>query len=163
MDNTISKHYIFSLIISIILLIVWIISFFLSTLRYCLYIYKIQKLEENNPFIDLSGIQNFSFDKASSYNEEYNSNISNLGYTGEIIFNCYKGICTYETESESKIKNCERLNDCYTEKTGDKTYCNFFEYESSKLCRKYDGSKCNACNNYMDYTIILLLNALVHI
>ena len=56
MDDTIKKHFLFSFIICIIVLVLWIISFFLSFLRYCLYTYKINKFEENDPFIDLSGV-----------------------------------------------------------------------------------------------------------
>ena len=154
MDSTSSKHYQIAFIISIIILILWIISFFLSTIKYCLYIYKIKKVEENNPFIDLSGIQNFSFVKAPSNEPEYNSQISNLGYTGELIFDCYKGICKYEPKSTSQIKECQNYKYCYTEKIEDKTYCNFFKYESSKQCRENYVAKCNACYKYYDYSYI---------
>ena len=154
MDDTTSKHYQIAFIISIIILILWIISFFFSTLKYCLYIYKIIKVEENNPFIDLSGIQNFSFVKAPSNEPEYNSQISNLGYTGELIFDCYKGICKYDPKSTSQIKDCENFKFCYTEKIEDKTYCNYFEHERSKQCRKNYGAKCNSCIKYSGYSYI---------
>ena len=95
MDNISSKHHLIMIVISITALILWLTIFFLSTLKYCLYIYKIGKFEENEPFIDLSGIQSFSFDKTTLNNPEYKSSIPNLGYTGDLIFDCYEGKCTY--------------------------------------------------------------------
>ena len=160
MDSTISKHYLIAKFIYIILLIFWLISFFLSTLKYCLYIYKLEKLEENDPFIDLSGIQSFTFDKSTSNNPEYNSHISNLGYTGELIFDCYKGLCNYYHEYPCEVERCRNEDDCYYETITCKSYPGFFEYDSSKLCRNTDGA------NVMFVKIIkiiLILSVLAHI
>ena len=154
MKGTISKHYLIAFIIYIIILILWLITFFLSTLSYCLYIYKIKKFEENDPFIDLSGIQSFSFVKTDSNNPEYNSSVPNLGYTGELIFDCYKGLCTYYHEYPCEKEHCGGDDGCYTIHTTCKSYPDFFEYDSSKLCRNTDGNKCNACKNNKGYSYI---------
>ena len=153
MDDIKSKHYLNALIISIIILVFWIISFFLSELKYYLYIYKIKKLEENDPFIDLSGIQSFSFDKTDSNNPEYNSQVPNLGYTGELIFDCYKGSCKYYREYQCEIE-CDEDESCFTKTTTCESYPNYFEYDSSNLCRNTDGEKCNACPKYKNHTYI---------
>ena len=107
-DKKKKKHLLFSFIICIIVLNLWIISFILSTIRYCLYTYKIKKLEEHDPFIDLSGVQSLSFSKTTSNNPEYNSVVPNLGYTGELSFDCYKGLYFYLAPDE-----------CYPEECGD--------------------------------------------
>ena len=133
MEDTHTKLYSREFFFSLIILFLWIISFFFSTLKYCLYIYKL-KLEENEPnIIDLSGIKSFSFSKTTSNNPEYNPKISNLGYTGQLIFDCYKGECKYY--------GCGKAGTC-----------NFTEYSSSKLCRNTEGLSCEACNKrYSSY------------
>lgn len=75
-----------------IIILGYFFSFILSTLIYCLIHYKII-LEENDPVIDLSGIQNISF-YSSDERKEYYPGISNLGETGQLIFDCYSGFCS---------------------------------------------------------------------
>ena len=139
MDDTDSKFYLPAFFISICILIFWIIAFFLSTLKYCLYIYKI-KFEENDPYIDLSGIQSFSFVNSTPYNVEYNPYVPNLGYTGDLVFDCYKGICNYYSEAQ-----CGTEEGCYS---------SFYQHSSSTTCRNTEGKYCNNCTmeNYMYYS-----------
>jgi len=70
MADTLTKLYSRAFFFSLSILILWLILFFLSTLRYCLYMYKL-KLEENEPIINgLPGIKNFSFSNTTSNNPE---------------------------------------------------------------------------------------------
>ena len=134
MDDPHFKKYLISLIISIFILAFWILSFFFSTLKYYLTFYKTQKFEENDPFIDLSGIQSFSFLNKAENNPEYNSTISNLGYTGELIFDCYQGRCLYYREYECKVEVCDSDDsNCHYEDSICKEYPSYFEYDSSNF------------------------------
>jgi len=153
-DKRKKKHLLFSFIICIIVLILWIISFTLSTIRYCLYTYKIKKLEEHDPFIDLSGVQSFSFSKTASNNPEYNSVVPNLGYTGELSFDCYKGLCKYHTQYECYVEECGGDSECTSTKTICHSYPSFYEYDSSKLCRNTNGIQCNACEAIKNHTYV---------
>ena len=137
MADTLTKLYSRAFFFSLSILILWIIPFFLSTLRYCLYMYKL-KLEENEPpdIIELSGIKSFSFRNTTSNNPEYNPKISNLGYTGKLTFDCYKGECKYYRRYQS----------------GEEGTWNFTEYNSSKLCRNTKGLSCKACNKKNMYS-----------
>ena len=75
--------------ITISLLVFILIALLFYTLTYFL-INKL-KLQENDPTIDLTGIIDFSFDYNPSINLEYTKNMSNLGFTGNLILDCYKG------------------------------------------------------------------------
>ena len=141
--------------ITIILLVFILISFLFSTLTYSL-INKL-KLEENDPKIDLSGIIDFSFDYNPSINLEYTENMSNLGFTGNLILDCYKGKCNYKETYKCTKRECRNGEDgveCTDVESICESYEDFFKYNSSKLCRESNGESCNACDNMTSFTYL---------
>jgi hypothetical protein len=139
--------------ITIILLVFILIAFLFSTLTYFL-INKL-KLEENDPTIDLSGIIDFSFNYNPSINLEYTENMSNLGFTGNLILDCYKGKCNYKETYKCTKRECRNGEDgveCTDVESICESYEDFFKYNSSKLCRESNGESCNACDNMTSYT-----------
>ena len=108
-----------------IVILGYFFSFILSTLIYCLIHFKII-LQENDPNIDLSGIKDISFYSIDK-RIEYQPGMSNLGETGQLIFDCYTGFCSAWT-------------DIYYEYTKKVPY-----YECSNRCRI--GKKTCSCSN----------------
>ena len=141
----------------IIIFVFTIVSLFISTLNYCLCIYKL-KSELNDPNIDLSGIGGFRFDYSSTpYNPEYNPNMA-LGYTGKPIFDCYKGECSYYNEYSCEKEKCTYDEDGYKEDcetiTSTCTQTTYeIKYSNSKSCRNTNGKSCDSssCNKNIDY------------
>lgn len=139
--------------VTISLLVFILIALLFSTLTYFL-INKL-KLEENDPTIDLSGIIDFSFDYNPSINLEYTQNMSNLGFTGNLILDCYKGKCNYIKTYKCIKEQCttgEYGEECVAVEGICQSYEDFFKYNSSKLCRESNGEFCNACDNISSYT-----------
>ena len=156
-----NKIYVFYYII----LALNLILFALVTINYCLSFYTLNYLEENDPDIDLTGIESFKF--SSSSNFEYSPGMSNLGKTGKIFLDCFVGecitttteICTDEDGNESTCTefHYREDHDCSNEcrKTRfyecSKTYCNKYQgsYKSSNCHRDDDDdeiTKTNSCN-----------------
>ena len=74
------------------------------TVNYCLSKYSLEYFKEDDPDIDLTGLKGFSFSQIShDEHDEYSPTMSNLGTTGKLYFDCYKGSCTYE-----KSYRCEK-------------------------------------------------------
>ena len=80
-----------------IVILGYFISFILSTLIYFIIHNKLIILEEKDPDIDLSGIKDIFF-YSKDGRQEYQPEVSNLGETGELIFDCYTGYCTAWTD-----------------------------------------------------------------
>ena len=127
-----------------------IIGIIFSTVVFCS---KFKIYEENDPNIYLTGVKSFLFSKKQTHNPEYNPGISNLGYTGKPLFDCYEGLCAYKTsytctetvceeDEENNIRNCY-----YVEKTCYET-AYFAEYSSSSDCRNSNGKSCYSCSGH---------------
>jgi hypothetical protein len=79
----------------------------------------LEYLIEDDPDIDLTGLESFSFARESDI--EYALGISNLGTTGRLYLNCYTGKCHYE-----KTYRCTKTR-CHG--TGEERECE--DYEST--------------------------------
>lgn len=100
--------------------------------------------EENDPDIDLTGLSGFSF-KAYSTPSEYTPSISNLGTTGNIIFDCFKGECSFQREVTARKKVCSGGSCRYRKVTYNLTYYEL-AYSCSNECRENGGEKfCYSC------------------
>ena len=144
------KTYILHLILNILNLLLLIIS----TIIYCLITYKLKIIEMDDPNIYLTGITSFSFNYKKPYNPEYFPKEPNLGNTGNLIFDCYKGLCRYSYIDTCSKTICEynsitETNDCHVE-TYDclHVYYNSY-YETSKSCRT--SNYCDFCPKNKDY------------
>ena len=135
--------------IYIIIVIIFFISFALTTLNFCLNKYELKLLEENDPEIYLTGLKGFQFEK-EHYDMEYNDGISNLGKTGRIEFECYMGECTYEYSYY-----CQDDDD-YDYDWDDSTPNNYknyifmnntFNISALDTCYSYETSKESSCSN----------------
>lgn len=139
----------------LVLFVFGIITLTILILKYILFISN-SHFEMNNPYIDLSGIKSFSFDYYSTYNPSFNPNNSNLGQTGELILDCYKGNCTYEIEYECQKQNCKYdeygNKDCETINDKCRNYTSYIEELSSVYCKSTSGRSCQNCRQIKNYT-----------
>ena len=82
--------------------------------------------------------------------------MSNLGFTGNLILDCYKGKCNYIKTYGCIKRECggngEDGAECDDVESICESYEDFFKYNSSKLCRESNGESCNACENISSYT-----------
>jgi len=127
-------------------------SFVISNINYILRTYKFNYSEEYDPNIYLSGIKNFSFDYNKPFNPKYYPTISNLGTTGDLIYDCYNGLCKYEEEFDCITYECDDDNHCHREKDRCTETVTLIEDDSSNLCRNTNGKSCNACNAEEEYS-----------
>ena len=59
--------------------------------------YKMEKYIENKPEdVSISGIKSFSLQPNDQIEFEYNPSYDNFGQTGDLLLNCYKGVCQKE-------------------------------------------------------------------
>ena len=107
---------------------------------------------ENDPDIDLTGIISFQF-SSSIKSLEYYPGKSNLGSTGEINLDCYKGSCIYEYEEKCIKQRCEGIGE--DEKC--ESYIDTCTYSMTELflscsqqCRKTNSDSCgySYCTHY---------------
>lgn len=59
---------------------------------------NLKYFEENDPDIYFTGLESFSFEDISLAPEEYDPSKFNLGKTGKLIFDCFRGSCSYQRE-----------------------------------------------------------------
>ena len=155
--------------------VVNIIALIFLTVNYCLSKYSLEYFKEDDPDIDLTGLKGFSFSQIS--HDEYSPTMSNLGTTGKLFFDCYKGSCTYEksyrckkTEctGEGEDRKCHTYYDtCYDYDTQTEYGCsagcrikqNSFFGCGSSYCRgssysgyHYSSSSCSRSKNSKDYS-----------
>lgn len=108
---------------------------------------KIKKFEENDPDIIITGLSSIKFLEKRNP-EEYIISAPNLGSTGKIIFDCFRGQCAFQ-----KLSTCTRT-EC-TEKNR-KTKCRIvnyycykdyykYIYNCSYECRTKEKLTCNSC------------------
>ena len=140
------KIYVFIGIIVFLALVKLIIAIFI----YSISSKKIKNLEENDPDIIITGLSSIKFLEKRNP-EEYIISDPNLGSTGKIIFDCFRGgQCVFQ-----KLSTCSRT-EC-TEKNK-KTRCNVvyyycykdyykYIYNCSYECRTKAKPTCNSCPN----------------
>ena len=136
--RAVNKIIIFMFIIfalSLALLIISIVSYSKSE-------NNLNYFEENDPDIDLTGLSSFSF--ISHTPTDYSPSISNLGTTGNIIFDCYRGKCYYTKLSKCKEKVCSFGKCKHITVPCNVTYDELF-YSCSSECREKGSSYCYSC------------------
>jgi hypothetical protein len=127
------------------------ILFILVTVNYCLSFYTFNYREENDPDIEITGIQSFNF-VSSLDSFEYSPGMSNLGNTGKIYLDCFVGECafsyTYDCSDEDGSATCTEYE--YYEDHGCSDECRktrFYECSKSFCYGKsryhYEGNKCH--------------------
>ena len=142
------------------LLALHFILFTLVTINFCLSFNSLNYAEEEDPDIDLTGINSFNF--ISSFdNYDYSPGMANLGTTGKIHLDCYIGEChfseTYDCSDSEGSSTCTHDyyyedHDCSNEcrKTG------FYECSKSLCYNKssyyYENNKCFRDNDDNEYT-----------
>ena len=122
-----------------------LILFALVTINYCLSFYTLNYMEENNPDIDLTGIQSFQF-SSSLDDYEYKPGMSNLGKTGKIYLDCFIGECiTYTLEDCSDTDSAGEDFTCIV-------YNHFEDHDCSNECRKTGFYECSNefCDKYLE-------------
>ena len=121
-----------------IVILGYFISFILSTLIYFIIHNKLIILEENDPDIDLSGIKDILF-YSSNKRQEYQPEMSNLGETGELIFDCYTGYCTAWTDIYYESTRKVASYDCSEYCSGSNPYKNKCTCSDVYLSEKFLG------------------------
>ena len=108
--------------------------------------YSIIKVEEI-PILALESI-NFTQDKIKP---KYYPNIPNLGLTGELILDCYSGLCAEEKWRTKTKEICEEDDEgdtyCYDKDFLEKYYEDRIDYNCSFECFELKGNTCNNCTN----------------
>ena len=116
------------------------------SINYCKSTYSLELLEENDPDIDLTGLQGFSFGSYS--NMEYSPEMSNLGTTGKLYFDCFTGKCEYKERYTCYKESCSgtgKNKKCHQYKTTCTRSFTQKEYSCSSNCRATQNSECSTC------------------
>ena len=130
---------IFYIFFAIIILLSIIQIILISTFKKKLNSIKFSKKEVDIPISALKSIK-FVEDKSKP---EYNPNTPNLGFTGEIILDCYSGYCTEkETTRHERVCPDDDCEDEYYETTDNIDRIN---YSCSLECFKLKGQTCDKC------------------
>ena len=130
------------------------------SIYYCKSKYSLEYLIEDDPDIDLTGLESFSFSK--EYDIEYFLSVSNLGTTGRLYLNCYTGKCHYEKTYSCIETRCHGSGDdeeCEDNQTTCTSTYSEKEYSCSNECRRSRSSSCgrsychsSKSNYYYDYS-----------
>ena len=131
-----------------------LINFIVFIINYSIVSNKLNYFEENDPDIIITGLSSVAFLEKKNH-EEYKVSEPNLGSTGKIIFDCFRGVCLfkeldicYRSEcSGSKKKTCRSVRYyCYKD-----VYK--FIYDCSNECRTKGQLTCNSCPNQAESEI----------
>jgi len=141
-----------------------LLSLIICTIYYCINKYSFENFIEDDPDIDLTGLKSFSF--TGKYDLYYKADLSNLGTTGKLYFDCYTGKCKYEktyscTKETCTINEDEKVEctsyestctDSYSQnefscsnvcRNSKKSYCGYKYCDSAKSSYHFDGSSCS--------------------
>lgn len=147
----INKFYLFYFITSVI----FVSTFIISTVIYCLSQYSLDYMEEIDPDIDISGLDSFNF-TSTSFLLDYYPEMSNLGTTGIIYLDCYMGDCYVSTGSRScedahgNPRSCT-VKDYLTEHACSDTCRLTGEKNCKGSCISTNDSRCAFIQNDEDY------------
>ena len=119
----------------------------IAIINYSISSNKIEYFEENDPDIIITGLSFIEFLEKRNP-EEYIISEPNLGSTGKIIFDCFRGECTFKQLSICYRRECSKN----TKKTSCRTvsyqcYKEFYKYmyDCSYECRTKGELLCNSC------------------
>ena len=108
---------------------------------------KYSEFEVND--VRLFGLESFNF---ITYNSTPEYPSDNLGYTGDLILNCYTGTCTKKFFHRKKWIFCDIDDDCYDETDENWTRYNaIIDHNCSEQCFN---TRKKECYCYMPYNVI---------
>ena len=110
--------------------------------------YKFKEVKD----INITGLNSIKFTQNNTM-PIYNLNVPNLGFAGELIIECYTGLCTIEKEDTNYQTVCKNWGDderCESEEVKTSYYEKFVEVECTIDCFKSRGKICNSCPSEYD-------------
>ena len=126
-----------------------LIKLIISIINYSIISNKIYYFEENDPDIIITGLSSIQF-LEKKYPEEYKESEPNLGSTGKIILDCFRGECNFKeltTCSKYECRSSNKKTSCRT--VYYKCYKDYYKliYDCSYECRTKKEPSCNSCPN----------------
>ena len=127
-----------------------LLSLIICTIYYCINKYSFENFIEDDPDIDLTGLKSFSF--TGKYDLYYKADLSNLGTTGKLYFDCYTGKCKYEKTYSCTKETCTINED-------EKVECTSYESTCTDSYSQNEFSCSNVCRN--SKKVIVVINIVI--
>ena len=99
-----------------------------------------------NSEIHITTLESIEFIEKDNKEPKYYPGIQNLGFAGNLILDCYSGLCTEELWKNEPIEDCDDDGCGYIDNYV-KYYPERIDYKCSFECFELKGHSCNNCTN----------------
>lgn len=100
-----------------------------------------------NSEINITALESIKFIEDDNKEPKYYPGIQNLGFAGNLILDCYSGLCIEEILKNEPIEDCYDDRHCTYYDNYVKHYQERIDYKCSLECFELKGYSCNNCTN----------------